>query len=189
MQLHNYQHYNINKSTPILEQNRTINDQCYLRQRVLQNKNESDYRVTNHRDHQCHKKIPDFNTFHYLYDHQGVNDGYVGKCTVEQDNNNLRFGNLTPRPIDRLAESVPFELNYDYVNISTRPVTSVDFEVSTTLSHQPQKGYNPVFHRGGIDTRNFKRKSEQYYKFSTPQKYTRKYVKTLGSSGRFSSLK
>ncbi len=189
MQLHNYSHYNINKSTPILEQNRTINDQCYLRQRTLQNKNESDYRVTNHRDHQCRKKIPDFNTFHYLYDHLGVNDGFVGKCTVEQDNNNLRYGNLTPKPIDRLAESVPIELNYDYVNIDTVPVTNVRFEVSTSLSVKPQKGYNPIFDRQGIDTRHFRRKNERYYKFTTLEEYKKKYAKTLGSHGRFSALK
>ena len=189
MQLHTYQQHDINASTDILKQNRLINDPCYARQRTLQNKNESDYKVTNHRDHQCRKKIPDFNTFHYLYDNIGVNDGFVGRCTVEQDNNNLRFGNLTPKPIDRLAESVPFELNYDYVNINTKPVTSVDFEVSTSLSVKPQKGYNPIFNREGIDTRNYKRKTERYYKFSTLQGYKQKYVKTLGSSGRFTALK
>ena len=137
--------YNINRPITTLQQTRLINDQCYTRQRTLQNKNESDYRVTNHRDHGCRKKLPDFNTFHYLYDHQGVNDGAVGKCTVEQDNNNLRYGNLTPKPIDRLAESVPTEWNYSYLNIKKTPVTNVDFEVSTTLSTKPQEGYNPVF--------------------------------------------
>lgn len=181
--------YNINKSTPIMEQTSLINDQCYLRQRTLQNKNESNYRITNHRDHRCKKKLPDFNTFHYLYDNQGVNDGHLGKCTIEQDNNNLRFGNLTPKPIDRLAESVPIEWKYNYVNINTKPVTTVDFEVSTTLSTQPQKGYNPIFNREGIDTRNFNRKTERYYKYSSPQGYNKKYVKTLGTRGRFSTLR
>lgn len=181
--------YNINQSKPILEQNRLINDQCYLRQRVLQNKNESNYKVTNHRDHKCFKKVKDFKTFHWLYDHHGIDDGHVGKCTVEQDNNNLRFGNLTPKPVDRLAESVPIELNYQYLNISTKPITSVKYEVSTTLSVNPQSGYNPTFNREGIDTRNFGRKSERYYKYSTPQGYRRKYVHTLGSAGRFSAFK
>lgn len=181
--------YNINQPTPLLEQNRLINDQCYLRQRVLQNKNESDYRVTNHRDHQCRKGVKDFTTFYYLYDNQGVEDGHVGKCTVQQDNLNLRYGNLTPRPIDRLAESVPIEWKYNYLDINTVPITNVDHEVSTSLSVKPQRGYNPIFNREGIDTRNYKRKTERYYKYSQPQKYARQYVKTLGSSGRFSPMK
>lgn len=181
--------YNINQSTPILEQNRLINDECYLRQRVLQNKNESDYRVTNHRDHQCRKNLKDFTTFHYLYDHQGIEDGYVGKCTVEQDNNNLRYGNLTPKPIDRLAESVPVEWKFGYLNIPTKDITHVKQEVSTTLSVRPQEGYNPIFNREGMDTRNFGRKSERFYKYSTPYGYKKKYPKTLGSSGRYSKMK
>ena len=181
--------YNINQSVPILEQNRTINDQCYLRQRVLQNKNESDYRVTNHRDHRCRKDIQDFTTFYYLYDHEGVHDGHVGKCTVDQDNLNLRFGNLTPKPVDRLVESVPIEWKYQYLNINTKPITSVKHEVSTTLSVKPQEGYNPIFNREGIDTRNFGRKNERFYKYSTPYGYKKGYVKTLGSAGRFSQMK
>ena len=181
--------YDINKTVPILEQNRLINDECYLRQRVLQNKNESDYRVTNLRDHQCRKEVKDFTTFHYLYNHQGVEDGYVGKCTVEQDNNNLRFGNLTPKPIDRLAESVPIEWKYQYLDISTKPITSVKHEVSTTLSVQPQIGYNPVFNREGIDTRHFQRKNERFYKFSDPASYNKQYIHSLGSAGRFSVMK
>ena len=181
--------YDINKSIPILEQNGLIDDECYLRQRVLQNKNESDYKITNHRDHKCRKDLKDFTTFHYLYDHQGINDGYVGKCTVEQDNNNLRFGNLTPKPIDRLVETVPFEWKYDYLNIPTKDITHVNHEVSTTLSVRPQEGYNPIFNREGVDTRHFKRKNERYYKFSSPQRYKNKYVHTLGSAGRFSNMK
>lgn len=183
------QFYNINQPTNILEQNRLINDPCYLRQRILQNKNESDYRITNHRDHLCRKQVKDFRTFHYLYDYQGIEDGYVGKCTVEQDNNHLRYGNLTPKPAERLAESVPIEWKFNYLNINTVPVTNVDHEVSTTLSVRPQEGYNPVFNREGIDTRNYKRKNERFYKFSTPNGYKKKYVNTLGSSGRFSKMK
>lgn len=181
--------YNINQSIPVLEQSSLINDQCYLRQRVLQNKNESNYKVTNHRDHKCFKKVKDFTTFHWLYNNLGVDDGHVGNCTVEQDNNNLRFGNLTPKPSDRLAESVPVEWKFDYVHINTKPITSVHHEVSTTLSVNPQKGYNPIFNREGIDTRNYKRKNERYYKYSTPAGYHKKYIQTLGSAGRFSTMK
>ena len=181
--------YNINRSVPILEQNSLINDQCYLRQRVLQNKNESDYRVTNHRDHQCKKKIQDFRTFYYLYNHQGIDDGHVGRCTVQQDNLNLRYGNLTPKPVDRLAESVPIEWKYNYLYIPQTKITNVDHQVSTTLSVKPQEGYNPIFNREGIDTRHFKRKNERFYKYNQPSNYKKNYPKTLGSSGRFSNFK
>ena len=69
------------------------------------------------------------------------------------------------------------------------PITKVDHFVSTSLSTNPQNGYNPVFDRNGIDTRNFRRKSDRYYKKTNPAQYKRKYVKTLGSSGRFSSFR
>ena len=172
---------------PIMEQNRLINDPCYLRQRTLQNKNESDYRITNHRDHRCVKKMGNFDTFHYLYDHTAAKDGYIGKCTVDGDDQ-LTRGNLTPKPIDRLAESVPPELNYNYLGINNRDITNVDHFVSTTLSVDPQIGYNPVFNREGIDSRNYNRKQERYYKYSKPIHYKMNYVKTLGSSGRYSGF-
>ncbi len=65
----------------------------------------------------------------------------------------------------------------------------IDFFTSTSLSTQPQSGYNPVFNREGIDTRNFRRKTERYYKHTQHGQYKRKYIKTLGSAGRFCKFK
>jgi len=151
----------------ILAQDRTINDKCYLKTYVRTNKEESQYKVTNHRAHFDQCKLP-FKTSHPLYENIGIDDGHVGQCTVNQDSELTRGMNFWSKPLDKLNDKVTSERHMIYLPPTKKVIKQDSFQdrflISTSQSHNPQANFDPSFEIYGVYTRDYKRKNDKYYR-------------------------
>lgn len=168
---------------PIFENQSLINDQGYVKQYVKQNRQESDYRVTNYRRAPCKKQIYK-NPGYHNSDNIGLSVGYVNDCNVETDSLLSRGKHMVPKPADRLAESVTTIRYLDFLPTKDVPFTQTSFLVATDLRIQPQDNFNPVFDRRGINTRHHLRKEDHFYK-----KQTKTVTNQYGSHGRYTPFK
>jgi hypothetical protein len=168
---------------PIYSNQSLINDQCYVKQYVKQNRAESDYRVTNYRRPPCKKQIYK-NPGYHNSDNIGLSVGYVNDCNVSTDSKLTRGAHMVPKPADRLAESVTTIRYLDFLPTQNTPITNARFLVSTELRKQPQDNFNPVFDRKGINTRHHIRKEDFFYK-----KQQRTVTNKYGSHGRYTHFK
>ena len=168
---------------PIYQNESLINDNCYVKQYVKQNKEESNYRVTNYRKPPCGKKLYD-NPGFWTGDNIGLDVGYVNDCNVSADSKLTRGFHIVPKPADRLAESVTTIRYLDFLPTQDKNITNVEFLVSTEVSKQPQDNFNPVFDRKGINTRHHIRKNDFFYK-----KQLKTVTNQYGSHGRYSPFK
>ena len=173
------------------------NDQCYKLLHMTDNKKKSDYLVTNYRNNNCKDKFHNtpFSGEMSVYNGLGVSNGYVGGCNIIADDNVTR-PLIHSKPEDKLQERVTQDRYFiplpptqgNVYNIQDNGICNFDthtnkcgFLTSTTVSSNPQGGYNPVMDRYGVNSRNYNRKDDNHYKFS---KVT-DFEKFVGPHGRY----
>ncbi len=146
----------------ILYKDRSLYDDCFLKTQVNTNIEFGNYTVKNYRQHfdNCKKE---FNTSHELYLEQGVSDGHVGACTID-DSSKITRGIFWSLPIDKLNTYVDHERHMLFLPNQDKHINDVDFFTSTTQPKNPQTEFNPSFEIYGRPTDNYKRKSDKYYK-------------------------
>ena len=128
-----------------------------------QSKKVSDYNVTNHRTTEYTNNPNYLFPKDQLYDLQGIDNGKApGKNIMVEDN--LTRGNLEPRPGDKLNEKVTFIRYVDFLPDKDKNIDHDEFLVSTSLQKKPQKKYCPQFDIYGINTRNYQRQEDLYFK-------------------------
>lgn len=152
------------KNDEIYKNTNLPTDPDFIKTDVAENKQYGDYSVKNYRKAQ-YTKNPNYvsKVNHTFYDRLGIHDGKGAGRNVDADDM-LTRGELTNKPADRLQEKVNEIRYYDYMPVERKNFINNEFLVSTTLSIEPQKGYNPSFEIYGRSTTHFNRKSEQYYK-------------------------
>jgi hypothetical protein len=135
----------------------------YAIEETKQSKLESDYRVTNHRTTEYTKNPNYMFKKDELYDLQGIDDGKgPGKNILVDDK--LTRGNWEPRPDDKLNEKVTFIRYVDFLPEKDKNIDHDQFLVSTSLPKKPQTQFCPQFDKYGINTRNYQRKQDLYFK-------------------------
>ena len=138
-------------------------EEAYIKVDTQDNKNINFLQTSNYRTVK-YTKNPNY---HFkrdqVYDLQGIHDGYGAGRNVEVDDK-LTRGNLVSKPNDRLAEQIGFIRRIDFLPARHRKISHNKFLVSTTLKSRPQTSFNPGYDTYGVNCRNYKRKSELYYK-------------------------
>lgn len=184
----------------IYKQGNQRSDPCYVKTRVNDSRQIANYNLTNYRNQwKCNQKA--FNTFNPIYNQQGIHNGTGLDCPQNvRASSDLLHSQLVTKPLDKLQEEINEERYYDYLpkksgmyNITKGGICDVSFNTnscniltSTTVGPNPQRGYNPIFDRVGINTRDFRRKNEYWYK---KQKHALNIENTMGSHGRFTKMR
>lgn len=173
------------------------NDQCYKLLHMTDNKTKSDYIITNYRNNECKDPFHrgPFSEDMAVYNGLGVSNGYVGGCNILADDDVTR-PLIHSKPEDKLQERVTqdrymiplpgpqgpvYNIQENGLCSFEIPSNQCGFLTSTTVSSNPQMGYNPVMDRYGINSRNYGRKDDNYYKTA---KIT-DFEKYLGPHGRY----
>lgn len=175
----------LNEYGPNIHQNnRSINDPGYINLDTKDNQKINQWQMKNFRTIEYTKNphywFPEHHTF---YDLQGIDEGQGAGMNPDLDSN-LTRGNWVNLPDDRLQEKVTFIRYIDYYPPMVFHPTEFDnnrFFVSTSISDDPQRNFNPEFDRYGVCTRHFNRFSDEYWrklanksnKYRKPAKYYR----------------
>ena len=170
------------RQIPIYENQSLINDQCYVKQYVKQNRRAADHHLKNFRNPECKQVFK--NPAHWTGDNIGLSVGHPNKCNIDADSKLTRGFHMVPKPVDRLAESITIIRYLDFLPTQNTNITNANFLVSTELSKQPQDSFNPVFDRKGINTRHHNRQQDFFYK-----KQQKTVTNQYGSHGRYSPFK
>ncbi len=144
---------------------RSINDRDYVALDACDSNRQLAYNILNYRLQQTTRNpCYLFPRDHTQYDLQNITEGQGAGMNPNLDSK-LTRAHPVPRPADRLAERVG--LNYHFEYLPCHQINEFDhqaFLVSTTISDNPQAGYNPNFEIHGIGTRNYGRLPETYIK-------------------------
>lgn len=162
-----YNQYNDTSFPTINNNTRSINDEKYIRLDTMDNKNISDYQVKNFRTFQ-YTKNPKylFPIHHTFYDLQGIDEGQGAGMNPNLDSE-LTRPNWENLPDDRLSEHVTFIRYIDYLPPMVFKPTEFDhnrFFVSTSISDNPQRNFEPEFDFYGVCTRHYNRLSDEYFR-------------------------
>jgi hypothetical protein len=135
----------------------------YIKVDTQDNKNSSDWRVSNYRTTTYTKNPEYYFKKDQLYDLLGIYDGKGPGRNVMVDDK-LTRGQTEPRPNDKLTEQVTFIRRVDFLPAKHRQITHNKFLVSTTIPSRPQTSFCPQMDLKGINCRHFNRKTDKYYK-------------------------
>lgn len=190
----------MDSSYSTLEFTDLLNDKCYKMQHMKDNNKQSDYTIKNYRNNNCENNHHTGPLNIGVYNGLGINNGNVGGCNILSDDEVTR-PHIQQKPEDALQEQIkemryfkplPFSSISDTrYNINNSGIcknnintNSCDFLTSTTVSTNPQAGFDASFDRIGINTRNHLRKDATFYKNADVNASYNSY----GSHGRFSGL-
>jgi len=139
-------------------------DPDFIKTDVVENNLFADYTVTNYRKTEFTKN-PNYvsKVNHPFYDRLGISDGKGPGRNVMLDDK-LTRGEYTDKPADKLNEKVNEIRRYQFLPNRNENFADRKFLVTTSLSRDPQKGFDPGFEIYGKSTRHFNRKPEHYYK-------------------------
>lgn len=174
----------------IAQNTRPINDYKYVALDSIDNYRVNDYRLQNYRTERTTKN-PNYISMHgnhKQYDMQGIMEGQGGGMNPDLDSY-LTRGNWVNVSNDNLVEQVGFVRYIDFLPPTIIPTEFCheQFLVSTSISDDPQKNFEPEFDQYGIQCRNYQRYSDEYWrkmanatnKYRFPSKYYR--IVTYGS--------
>jgi len=142
-----------------------LNDNKYVHLEADDNKYVSNWQIDNLRTYK-YTKNPNyyFPVHHKLYDLQNIDEGKGPGQNPDVDSQ-LTRGNVVNLPEDRLQEKVTFVRYIDFLPNKTIPLTKNNkFLMSTSISVDPQKNYNPEFNICGVNTKHFNRLSDEHYR-------------------------
>lgn len=146
---------------------RPINDPKYIQLDTQDNQKISNWQIKNYRTVQYtrnpHYLFPEYHTF---YDLQGIDEGQGAGMNPNLDSE-LTRPNWENLPDDRLSEKVTFIRYIDYLPPIVFVPTEFDhnrFFVSTSISDDPQRNFEPEFDHYGVCTRHYNRLSDEYWR-------------------------
>lgn len=149
---------------------RPVMDNRYVKLDTNDNAHSSKLQLENYRQQQ-YTNNPNF-LFQkdQYYDLQGINDGYgIPQQRIDTDSE-LRQSNMVSKPIDKLNTKVTYIRRAGFLPANESTIFHDKFLVSSTLSQNPQVGYNPNFEIYGQTARDYGRlPSEFYRKFQNPK--------------------
>ncbi len=159
----------------------TLNDDGYSQLSTKDNQKRSKLALDNYRTVEFTKNPKYLFPFdHVFYDLQAIDEGKGPGMNVDLDTKMTR-GNFVVKPAEKLQEKVNFIRYVDFLPPKNIPIDHKKFLVSTSLSIDPQRKFNPVFHRQGIQTNHFNRLTDEFYRdivhkpnnYRLPAKYIR----------------
>lgn len=119
---------------------------------------------------------------HKQYDLQGINDAQGAGMNIDLDSYMTR-SNWVNKPKDNLVEEVKLIRYIDFLPLTVQPSEFCHdrFLVSTSISIDPQRRFEPEFDQYGVNTKHFQRYTDEYWrkqgnasnKYRKPAKYYR----------------
>lgn len=154
----------INEAYKKFDKNVNINgQQTLINYDVEYNKDQQQYVLDKSRYTNSNQPTKYYFPADQLYDYQDINHGDGPGVNVDADDK-LTRGNIVSKPIDKLAEKDFFDPYRIILPTQVIPIRQAKFLVSTSLAADPQKKYDPYFDIAGLNTRNYARKPDTYYK-------------------------
>ena len=150
-------------TVPIWQNTGTLNDSDNILLHNQTNRRQSDYTLHNFRTPE-YTKNPEYlyPQFHRLYDLQNVTEGQGAGMNPNLDSS-LRHSEFTNLPDDRLNSRLTMIRYIDFLppHIAGTEFDHSRFLVSTSISDNPQRMYNPLFFQPGVSARNYSRPSDE----------------------------
>jgi hypothetical protein len=186
MVIHIYKKKTFFMNPRILHNTRSINDRKYIildtQDNARINKFQTDnFRTTKYTKNPKYYYLPN----HQIYYLQSISEGQGAGMNADLDSS-LTRGDVINLPDDRLTEKVTYIRHVDILPPKITYSKTYEFDhnkflVSTTISDDPQREFNPEFHMGGVNTTNYIRPSDEYWrnyaKKSNKYRFPSKYYK------------